>query len=128
MKKRLLSVVLALTMVIGSFNVVFAGTNSKVLIDASYAYATAYVECYAYEGYASTDCYPTSAVTSSSAYVSADLYISTSVISDSGSDSSSLNVSVELSNYAKEAVKVESDHSVELDGVTISKNDLIAYR
>ena len=131
MKKRLLSVVLALTMVVGSFNVVFAGSDSATLIDTDYAYATAYAECEAYTGFASTSCYPTDEVTSVSSYVSADLYYGTRLIGDSGSDSSgfagTLNVSVELAYYAIEAVKVESSHEVTLDGVDIS-TDLRALR
>ena len=126
MKKRLLSVVLALTMVVGSFNVVFAGSNEKTLINADYAYAYAYVECDDHTGYASTDFYPTSATASASSSVSASLYAYTASPVDSASDSSSsagsLNVSVELSYYGSTVSRISSSHSVTLDGVTTSAN------
>ena len=127
MKKRILSVVLALTMVIGSFNVVFAQSVEKTLIDADYAYAYAYAECNDYDGYASTSCYVTSDVILASAYVSAELYTGTSEMADSDSDSSGLQVSVQLSYYGKEAAKVKSYHEVVLDGVNIDTN-ITAYR
>ena len=124
MKKRILSVVLALTMVIGSFNVVFAGTDSAILIDADYAYATAYTECDDYTGFASTSCYPSSNVTSSSSFVSAKLYAYAASAVDSDSDNSSsagtLNVSVELSYYVSNVSRISSNHSVTLDGVKTS--------
>ena len=132
MKKRLLSVVLALTMVIGSFNVVFAEEREEVFVDESYAYAYAYAECNAYTGFASTSLYVTDEVTSMSSSVSAKLYIDTSSVVDNDSESSgslgTLNVSVELSYYISEAFKVSSSHSVRINGGALIRKSLDAYR
>ena len=124
MKKRVLSVVLALTMVIGSFNVVFA--EEKILIDASYCYAYASAEADDYTGFASTSCYPTDEEISASSSVNAVLYYHNYMIGDSDSaDSNSagtLNVSVELAYYGVKSNLFTSHHSVILDGVETSTN------
>ena len=131
MKKRLLVVVLTLAIVVGSFNVVYAGSVEETLIEESYACAYAYAECDDYTGYASTDYYPTSQVTSKSSYVSADLYTGIASIGDSASDSSAsagtLNICVELSYYGAEAIKVKSYHEVTVNNDNINK-ELNAYR
>lgn len=126
MKKKVFAVVVAAVMLLGSMNVVFAGSNSyeHEFVGGSIAYYDAY--CMDTYGSASTWIYVNGNYTNVYAYVSMELYVDgeDDVFGTDEDYSSSVNsglvtADAEVSTGSGHiGSRVESDHSSGLGGIT----------